>query len=147
MKGTSGVVPLDGLLIRGNQIIALEIKSPREITPKADYSGSALKNDYIKEHRGRIRKDINKGRISQKVGDIQVHVAQAEERTKHLIEGKWYPRELNHPLDLRGKEVLTGLAVPLDFAQDTLQALKQLGISNPKTIQGQHSSTIIWKKR
>jgi hypothetical protein len=142
LKGTKDVRPLDGVMVRGKDVVPFEIKSPYELQMNGLPSGASLKNDYIAGVREAVKSKVDAGKVSIDVGKHEINMAQAEHRTQQFIEGKWGTKT---PIDVAGKEVKVGYSVPVNHAADVEKALADKGVAAYEKIVGENSITYVYK--
>lgn len=134
----SHVKPGDGIAVKENEIIVLEIKSPKEVFPNTLADGSSLKNDYLEKTRLDVNERVKNGELSKEVGKHEIFLAQSEYNAFNFKDGITGMKEGNIPLD--GKDIKVGYSVPKEEMNSVVEALKNKGITDYKVYTGDNST-------
>ncbi len=143
IRGTKSVSPPDAVLERDNEIIAIEIKSPREMQSDSIPGRGGLKTDYVGEERAEAnrRGDLPKDHpeyLPKSVGKHEVFMAQAEHYADKIEDGTVTPRENSRAWE--GKEVRVGYSVPASESTNVEKAFADRGIEIKEKLDGPNGS-------
>ncbi len=135
LRGTRDIKPSDGLVINGDRVIPIEIKSPKEMETLPTSADGTLKNDYISKERSEIASRIDKGELPRDVSRHEIFMAQGEHRAQQFKENEWDLRG-SQGEDLEGKRVQVGYQCPLAEKDNVIEALKDKGIRDYEIREG-----------